>query len=131
VTGTASPDKAWSFQSLDGSSYDANNALALSAFPNMNKRSEDLYQSYLIRALEGATGVNLNDNIGKSSKKPYYYVQKVCGGSAPCASLGPAQKARIQAQTEAARGTISCAQEATDLALPFTPGIAAMHASLL
>jgi hypothetical protein len=123
VTGTVSPDQAWSFQSLDGSSYDANQALALSAFPDMNKRSNDLYQSYFIQALEDATGVNLNDNIGKSSKKPYYYAQKVCGGNVRCSDLGPAQKARIQAQTEAARGTISCAENPSDLVLPFTPGM--------
>ena len=119
ITQAALPDTLWNFETLDGSPYDAADALSLAAFPDMDNRTEDLYTTYLIAALMAATGVDLNDIIGKSSKMPYYYAHQLCSGAA-CSSFTLGELASIQAQTSGARGTISCATEPTELALPFT-----------
>ena len=50
---------------------------ALSAFPEMDKRSDDLYSSYLNFCILSATTVDVNDSVGKSTRKPYYFVHTV------------------------------------------------------
>jgi hypothetical protein len=121
ITGQASVDGAWRFESIDGSMYNGEDAMALQALPFMNKRSYELYAAYMGQALLDATGADLNAKVGASSKKPYYMVQSVCSGSA-CAALTPAQRSNIQQRAESARATLSCAANPVDLALPFTEG---------
>lgn len=50
---------------------------ALQAFPKMTKRGDDLYTACLNAGLQEATDVDVNDSVGKSTRKPYYFVHTV------------------------------------------------------
>lgn len=50
---------------------------ALQAFPKMNKRADDLYSAFLNACMEEATGVDMSDNVGESTRRPYYFVHTV------------------------------------------------------
>lgn len=57
---------------------------ALTAFPEMDKRSDDLYSSYINECILASTGQDVNDSVGKSTKKPYYFVHTVCSTYSRC-----------------------------------------------
>ena len=128
TSGDVAADSPWSFDGLDGGQGDGDRQ-ALTAFPKMNKRSEDLYSAFFIASIKDATGVDVNDSVGKSSKKPYYFVQTVCDGN--CQELTPEERAGIDENARASRSVISCvdkdvlAEDPFSLPLPFTPGVAA------
>lgn len=126
TSGDVSTDSVWSFETLQGGESDGERQ-ALTAFPKMNKRSDDLFSAFFIASIEDETGFDINDSVGKSSKRPYYFVQNVCDGT--CQTLTPEERASIDANARSSRSVVSCvdkAQLAEDpfaLPLPFTPGM--------
>lgn len=118
-------------QSIAGGQGDGSRQ-ALTAFPKMNKRSEDLFSAFFIASIEDETGVDVNDSVGKSSKKPYYFVQTICDGD--CQDLTGEERAGIDANARSSRSVISCfdkeklAEDPFALPLPFTPGMHSVRA---
>eukprot|EP00892_Ulva_mutabilis_P006948 jgi/Ulvmu1/4625/UM002_0356.1 len=124
TSGEVSADSPWSFESLNGTESDGERQ-ALTAFPKMNKRSDDLFSAFFIASVEDETGVDINDSVGKSTKQPYYFVQTVCDGN--CQDLTPNERASVDANARSSRAVISCvdkeklAEDPFAIALPFTP----------
>lgn len=117
VTGTVSADGPWTLEGLAGESYGGSGAQALSAFPQVDKRTDDVYQAFFIASIAAATGVDVADSIGQATQRPYYSVRSVCKG-ASCSSLSQQEWSQLQQEAGASRGVISCADTATLAADP-------------
>lgn len=126
TSGEVSADSPWSFESLNGTIGDGGRQ-ALTAFPKMNKRSDDLFSAFFIASVQDETGIDINDSVGKSTKHPYYFVHTVCDGN--CQQITPEQRATIDSNARSSRSVVSCVDKdelAVDpfaIPLPFTPGV--------